>query len=81
MEIPILTKIKSEILTPITYLLFAVATGYFLFGVLMFIQNQDDETARTAGKQHMFWGIIGIAIMLSVWGILNVISQSTRGFS
>ena len=75
----ILNKIKSEILTPIIALVFAVAVGYFLFGVLGFIRNRDNETGQVEGKQHMLWGIIGMAIMVGVLGILNLISESVKG--
>lgn len=72
-------KVNNAILTPIAYLLFAGATGYFLFGLMKFILNQDNDTAQTEGKQHMLWGVIGIAIMVSVWGILNLINESVKG--
>jgi len=29
-----------------------------------------------AGKQHMLWGFIGLVIMFSVAGIINVITNS-----
>ena len=72
----IIKKVNDAILTPIVYLLFALATGYFLYGVLKFIQNQDNETAQAEGKRHMVWGIVGIAIMVGVYGILHVIQAS-----
>lgn len=72
----IIEKVNDLILTPIIYLLFALATAYFLFGLLKFIMNQDNDEAQSAGKQHMVWGVIGIAIMVSVWGILNLVNES-----
>jgi uncharacterized membrane protein YidH (DUF202 family) len=72
----ILSKIKSEILNPLILLLFALAVGYFLFGVMKFIQNQDNEEAQTQGKQHMVWGIVGIFLMIAVYGILGFITTT-----
>lgn len=57
-------------------LLFALATFYFLFGLLKFIQNQDDENAQEDGKRHMVWGVIGIFLMMAVYGILNLIGAT-----
>lgn len=74
--IPIVQKINDAILQPLTVLLLALATGYFLFGLMKFIQNQDNEEAQSEGKKHMVYGIIGIAIMVGVWGILGVITAS-----
>ncbi len=69
-------KIKSEIITPLILLLFAAAIVYFLFGVMKFIQNQDNEEAQSEGKQHMVWGIVGIFIMVAVYGILGFITTT-----
>ena len=67
-----------NIVNPIIYFLFALAFLYFLYGVLIFIINADDESKRAIGKQHMFWGLIGLFIMVSVYGILDVVI-STMG--
>ena len=68
--------IKSEILTPVIGLLGAAALAYFIWGVAEFIYYVDSEADRTKGKQHMLWGVIGLAIMLSVLGILNIVSAT-----
>lgn len=72
----IISKIQSEILNPLITLLFAAAVGYFLYGLLKFIQNQDSETAQGEGKQHMVWGVVGIFLMIAVYGILNLIANT-----
>lgn len=77
----IIQKVNDAILTPIIVFLFALATGYFLFGLMKFIMNQDNDEAQSEGKQHMLWGVIGIAIMVSVWGILNLINESVVGIT
>ena len=74
MDIP--QKINDAILQPIVVLLFAVAIGYFLYGLMKFIQNQDNEQSQTEGKKHMVYGVIGISIMAGVYGILAVITAS-----
>lgn len=77
----VMDKIKSEIIQPIIILLIAVAIGYFLFGLMEFVRNQDNETAQEEGKQHMLWGVIGVAIMFSVYGILHLINTTVLGFT
>lgn len=72
----IIAKIKSEILNPLITLLFAAAVGYFLYGVMVFIRNQGSEKDQEVGKQHMVWGVIGIFLMIAVYGILNLIANS-----
>ncbi len=68
--------IKREIIDPLILLLFALAVVYFLFGMMKFIQNQDNAEAQSEGKQHMVWGIIGIFIMVAVYGILGFITTT-----
>jgi hypothetical protein len=61
-------------------LVFALAFLVFIWGVFRyFIQGGSDETARDAGKQLMLWGIIGFVVMISVWGIVNLISNGLFG--
>jgi hypothetical protein len=58
---------------PLIQLLFAVALAFFLYGLFKFIANGDNESARTEGKSHMLYGIIGMVIMMGVWGITNLL--------
>jgi succinate dehydrogenase/fumarate reductase cytochrome b subunit len=75
-----MTNLDSMIINPLISLLFALAVVYFLYGVLGFFMNQENEEKKTEGKRHMLWGIIGIAIMLGVWTILGVL-VNTLGVS
>ena len=73
-----LGKVNEHIINPIIVLLFALALVIFLFGMAEFIMNADNDEKRSDGKRHMLWGIVGIAIMFSVWAILGII-LSTLG--
>jgi succinate dehydrogenase/fumarate reductase cytochrome b subunit len=75
-----ITNVDNTIINPLILFLFALAIVYFLYGVLMFILNQENEEKKTAGKSHMLWGIVGITIMLGVWTILNILIN-TLGLS
>ncbi len=75
-----ITNVDKTIINPLILLLFALAIVFFLYGVLEFLMNQENEEKKTAGKSHMLWGIIGIAIMLGVWSILGIL-VSTIGVS
>lgn len=66
----------TTILNPIITLLFAVALAYFAYGIVQYIWNPDNEQLREQGKRNMIWGIIGISIMVSVFGIMNLIVSS-----
>ena len=68
-----IASVNNHLLNPIIYLLFAVAMVVFLYGVVVFIANQSNESERANGKNHMLFGIIGLAIMFSVWALINII--------
>ena len=69
-------NLVTLIINPLITFLFALAILYFLYGVLEFILNQDNEEKKTTGKQHMISGVIGIAIMMGVFAIMNIILKT-----
>ncbi len=75
-SIPLLDSISTKIIDPIITLLFAAATVYFLYGVLQMIQNSGNEEARKEGQQHVLWGVIGMFIMVSFYGIMHLICNT-----
>lgn len=68
-----LTNANRLIINPLIYLLFGIALVFFLYGVLQFIANADNEEKRMTGRNHMLWGIIGLGIMMGVWAILQIV--------
>lgn len=56
--------------------IFALAFLMFLWGVAnFFIIGRDAEEAKEKGKDYMLWGIGGFVLMVSVWGIVNLIAD------
>lgn len=71
-----IAKVDNFIINPLISFLFALAILYFLYGVFEFLSNQENEEAKTIGKSHMMWGIIGITIMMGVWTILGMLLKT-----
>jgi len=69
----IITKLTTAIITPLLTLVFAVAFIVFMWGVFQYLIATNDPAARAQGSQHMIWGVIGMAIMLSAYGIINFV--------
>ena len=57
-------------------LIFAVAIALFLWGVVQYVVGAEDDKERTIGKQHITWGLIAIAAMLSIWGLVAMITRT-----
>jgi len=74
----LISKIGVNILTPLVWVFFGLATIYFLWGVFEFIRDYDNPEARGKGAQHMLWGVIGMFIMFSAFGIMNLIAATIK---
>lgn len=60
--------------------IWAIAFIVFLWGVYtFFIAGGADEEKRTQGKQLVMWAVIGFVVMTSLWGLVNLITN-TLGF-
>jgi len=57
-------------------LLIGAAVVVFLYGVLIFIAKASagDAAGRKDGINFMIFGIIGIAVMVSVWGLVAFVT-------
>ncbi len=72
----LVTKIIDVIITPLISLLFLLAMLVFVWGLFGLIAKGDDPTARKEGQQHILWGVIGMFIMISVFGIIRLIGNT-----
>ena len=59
-----------------TALMFAAAFFFFLWGVFQFVRAAGDEEARKTGRDHIIYGVIGLAVMASVYGLVNFLTTS-----
>ena len=75
----LVTGIDTYVLNPLIVLAFAVALVVFLWGVVGYVRGAGDPKARETGRSHILWGLVGMAIMFSVFGIMTIISNSVGG--
>jgi hypothetical protein len=71
--------IIGGILSPLVPFLVGLAVVIFIYGVITTIFSEGGEK-KEDGKKFMFWGIIGIFVMVSMWGLVTIL-QNTFGFS
>ncbi len=69
-------NISTHILNPLIVLMFALALAYFTLGVVKFAMNAENDAMREQAKRSMLWGVIGMAIMVSVFGIISLVISS-----
>lgn len=57
--------------------IFAIAFIVFVWGAFQtFILGANSEEVKEHGKNLMLWGLIGFFVMVSVWGLVNILTGS-----
>ena len=62
----------------IIVLLAGFAFVVFVYGMVKFIYSAGDEKARTEGKGAILWGIIIFFVMVSLWGLVKLVTGSVE---
>jgi hypothetical protein len=76
MSISEIFKYFVYIISLIVPLLISLAIVAFMWGIVKFIAHADDEKAIVEGKQFMVWGLVGIFVLISFWGIVGYLQES-----
>ena len=70
--------IMNTVIVPV---IFGLAFLVFIWGVVTrFFVHGGDETKRVEGREFVLWGILGMVVLLSVWGLVNIL-LSTLGIA
>jgi hypothetical protein len=68
----------GRIVAQLIPIMFALAIVWFFWGLVTFLRNAGDEKAQQAAKGQMIWGVVAIAVMVSIYGLVNWL-RSTLG--
>lgn len=66
-------KIIQDLLSGLFPILIALAVVLFLWGILKYIRASDNPEERTDGRELMVYGIVAIFVMVSFWGLVNIL--------
>jgi uncharacterized membrane protein YuzA (DUF378 family) len=61
----------------VIYFLIAVAVIWIIVRSVQFIMESDSEK-RKEHRTSIIWGIVGLAIILSIWGLVNIFTNTFR---
>lgn len=71
----LVSSVINCFLRPSVVVIMALAVFIFLYKVFLYIQTEGVEK-KQAGRDFMLWGIIGIFVMVSLWGLVNVLRRT-----
>lgn len=69
-----------SIMNQLVYVIIGAALVMFLYGILKlsFVDGQKPE-AREQARKFMFWGIVSLFVMVSVWGLVRIFQFTLFG--
>lgn len=81
--IPSLINAVHNFMSALVPLLIGAAVVAFLYGIVVYIFRigSGDEKGREDGVRIMFWGIVTLFVMVSVWGLVAILQQMFFGTS
>mgnify|MGYP003393317964 CR=1 FL=1 len=70
--------VNSVILNPLIILMFALSFLYFTYYAIRFLAVDvgDKGGARKEARDAMIWGIVGMVVMFSVYGLIGFVVDS-----
>ena len=71
----IFTEITVLLLKPFVYLLLTSAVVVFFWGMVKYIYSLG-EKEKADGRWLMVWGVIALFVMVSVWGLVNILKNT-----
>ena len=68
----------QKILNSIIPVLVALGVVYFVWGVVQYM-IRDDAEAKKKGRDRIIFGIIGLAVIIGVWGLVLILTKTFLG--
>lgn len=65
-------------ITPLFGILVGAAVVFFLWNIFGVIKNSDQPEELEKMKQKAVWGAVAIAVMVSMWGLVNFFTSTAK---
>ncbi len=60
----------------ITVILISIAVVWIIVSVVRYLIAGSDATARQEGGLRILWGIVGLFVIVSIWGLVSILTNS-----
>ena len=68
----LLSKVINVINNVLVPLVFALAFIVFIWGIFWYFIARNEE-GKVQGRDLMIWGLVAFFVMVSVWGLVNIL--------
>lgn len=72
----IYTILIGNVFKALGAMVFGFAAGFFTMGIARYVVRGADQEERAKAKQLIFYGMLGLAIMVAVWGFVGVVVRT-----
>lgn len=73
-----LVAFLKDLLSTATTLILAAAVVFFLWNVFGYVMSAGDPEKRAEKQSGIIYGVIGIAVMVSIWGLVRFITNTAN---
>ena len=56
--------------------LISIAVFILILGIVNYVRQGDNEEKRAEARMFILWGVISIFLMLSIWGLVNILIKT-----
>lgn len=75
-DVNTLLDLVRNIVNALLPIIIAFAVLFFFYGLVKYVLSANDEGARSEARSIMIWGIIIIFVMVSVFGLVNILIRT-----
>jgi hypothetical protein len=65
----------NELLGAVLPFLIAIGVVIFVWGVIQYVIASDEE-AKSAGRDRIIYGIIGLVVIVGLWGLVRIVTNT-----
>jgi hypothetical protein len=70
--------LETQIIVPLVTVIALAAFVLFIWGVVEYVRNADNDEARKTGTQHIMYGLIGLVIIFGANAIIAIIQTFVK---
>lgn len=61
-------------------LVITLALIYVIYASVNYIRESEDAGGKSERKQQIFWGIIGLFVIITIWSLVSILANSFQIF-